>query len=198
MIKASSTLISMYNDNYDDTGIENCKKDVGKAVPVGVTVDGTWQKRFGFNSLLGVVFIISVDTGEVLDYEIKCKHCFECRSRSKWDKNSEKYQTWYNQHESECSVNHLKSSESMEKEAAIEMFLRSVDKRGLKYITYIGDGDSSSYGMVAQALKGKYSDQYVAVKEDCIGHTQKRMGSYIRILNLLGLYPRKTDFCWLP
>ena len=32
----------------------------------------------------------------------------------------------------------------MEKEAAIEMFLRSVDKRGLKYITYIGDGDSSS------------------------------------------------------
>ena len=192
MIKASSTLISMYNDNYDDTDIENCKKDVGKAVPVGVTVDGTWQKRFGFNSLLGVVFIISVDTGEVLDYEIKCKHCFECRSHS------EKYQTWYNQHENECSVNHLKSSESMEKEAAIEMFLRSVDKRGLKYITYIGDGDSSSYGMVAQALKGKYSDQYVAVKEDCIGHTQKRMGSYIRILNLLGLYPRKTDFCWLP
>ena len=56
MIKASSTLISMYTDNYDDTNIENCKKDVGKAVPVGVTVDGTWQKQCGFNSLLGVVF----------------------------------------------------------------------------------------------------------------------------------------------
>ena len=41
MIKASSTLIYMYNDNYDDRDIENCKKDVGKAVPVGVTVDGT-------------------------------------------------------------------------------------------------------------------------------------------------------------
>ena len=115
----------MYNNNYDDTDIENFKKDVGKAVPVGVTVDGTWQKRYGFNSLLGVVFIISVDNREVLDYKIKCKHCFECRSpRSQWDKNSEKYKTWYNQHESECSVNHLKSSESMEKEAAIEMFLR--------------------------------------------------------------------------
>ena len=88
MIKTSSTLISMYNDNYDDTDIENCKKDVGKAVPVGVTVDGTWQKRYGFNSLLGVVFIISVDTG---DYEIKCKHCLECTAHSKWDKNSEKY-----------------------------------------------------------------------------------------------------------
>ena len=129
MIKASSTLISMYNDNYDDTDIENCKKDVGKAVPVGVTVDGTWQKRYGFNSLLGVVIIISVDTGEVLDYEIKSKHCFEYRYPSKWDKNSEKYQTWYNQHESECSVNHLKSSESMEKVATMKMFLRSLEKK---------------------------------------------------------------------
>ena len=43
----------------------------------------------------------------------------------------------------------------MEKEAAIKMFLRSVEKRGSKYTTYIGDGDSSSYGMVAQALKEK-------------------------------------------
>ena len=63
----------------------------------------------------------------------------------------------------------------MEKEAAIEMFLRSVEKRGLKYTTYIGDGDSSSYGMVAKILKEKYSDQYVVVKEDCIGHIQKNI-----------------------
>ena len=68
----------------------------------------------------------------------------------------------------------------MEKEAAIEMFLRLVEKGGLKYTTYIGDGDSSSYGMVAQVLKEKYSDQYVVVKEDCIGHIQKRMGSSLR------------------
>ena len=60
------------------------------------------------------------------------------------------------------------------------MFLRSVEKGGLKYTTYIGDGDSSSYGMVAQVLKEKYSDQYVVVKEDCIGHIQKRMGSNLR------------------
>ena len=130
--------------------------------------------------VLFLSFHVVVDTGEVLDYEIKYKHCFKCRARSKWDKSSEKYQTWYNQHESECSVNHLKSSELMEKEAAIEMFLRSVEKRGLKYSTYIGDGDSSSYGMVAQVLKEKYSDQYVVVKKDCIGHTQKRMGSNLR------------------
>ena len=35
-----------------------------------------WQKRYDFCSLLGVTFIISVDTGEILDLEVKCKHCF--------------------------------------------------------------------------------------------------------------------------
>ena len=79
MIKASRTLIFMYTINYDNTDVEkdvkkNCKKDVEKAVPVGVAVDGTWQKRYGFNSLQRVVFIISIAIGEVLDYEIKCKH----------------------------------------------------------------------------------------------------------------------------
>ena len=60
------------------------------------------------------------------------------------------------------------------------MFLRSVEKRGLKYTTYIGDEDSSLHGMVAQVLKEKYPNQYVVVKEDCIEHIRKRMGSNLR------------------
>ena len=63
MIKTSSTMISMYNDNCDDADIENCKKDKGKAVPVGVTVDGTWQKRYGFSSLLGVFLSFQLTLG---------------------------------------------------------------------------------------------------------------------------------------
>ena len=70
------------------------KKDVKKYVLVAVTIDGAYKKRNGFNSLLGVVFIISVDTGEVLDFEIKCKHCFECRVCSKGDENSYRYKGW--------------------------------------------------------------------------------------------------------
>ena len=69
MIKASRTLIFMYTINYHNTDVEkdvkkNCKKDVEKAVPVGVAVDGTWQKRYGFNSLQRVVFIISIALGK--------------------------------------------------------------------------------------------------------------------------------------
>ena len=40
---------------------------------VSVSIDGTWQKRYGHSSLLGVVFILSTETGEVLDYEVKSK-----------------------------------------------------------------------------------------------------------------------------
>ena len=36
---------------------------------VAVSVDGTWQKR-GHSSRIGVVFILLIDTGEVLDYDI--------------------------------------------------------------------------------------------------------------------------------
>ena len=41
------------------------KSDEKKSIPVAVTIDGTLQKQYGFSSLLGVAFVISVDTGEV-------------------------------------------------------------------------------------------------------------------------------------
>jgi hypothetical protein len=36
---------------------------------VSLTVDGTSQKR-GYSSKIGVVFVISVEMGEILDYEV--------------------------------------------------------------------------------------------------------------------------------
>ncbi|CAH3152730.1 unnamed protein product [Pocillopora meandrina] len=46
-------------------------------VDAAVSFDGTWAKR-GFTSLTGVVFVISVDTGEVLDYHVLSKECRKC------------------------------------------------------------------------------------------------------------------------
>lgn len=154
--------------------------DADRCYHVSVTLDGTWQKRYGFNSLLGVVFLISVLTGEVLDYVVKSKVCFECKSRNNWDKASKRYTDWYETHQNSCTINHTTSAESMEKTAAVEMFNRSVDTRGLKYTTYIGDGDSSSFNVVREAMYTKYKDGYVVSKEDCVGHIQKRMGKGLR------------------
>ena len=41
---------------------------------IAVSVDGIWQKR-GHSSKTGIVFAMSVNTGEVLDYEVKTLHC---------------------------------------------------------------------------------------------------------------------------
>ena len=44
---------------------------------VAVTVGGTWQRR-SHCSKIRVVFVISVLTGEVLDYSVKSLYCREC------------------------------------------------------------------------------------------------------------------------
>ena len=56
---------------------------------VAVTVDGMWQKR-GHSSKIGVVFVISVDSGEILDYEIKSMFCHECKAHAQ-DQESDEY-----------------------------------------------------------------------------------------------------------
>lgn len=64
------------DDNFANSDIEKDK------FSVAVSVDGTWQKRYGYSSLHGVIFVIAMGTGEVLDYELKSKVCFERRHRS--------------------------------------------------------------------------------------------------------------------
>ena len=57
---------------------------------VVVTVDGKWQLR-GHCSKIGVVFVISVKTGEVLYHIIKRIFCHTCQKHSKDDKTSKQY-----------------------------------------------------------------------------------------------------------
>ena len=51
--------------------------DSGDVVDAAVSFDGTWAKR-GFTSLTGVVFVVSMNTGEVLDYHVLSKACQKC------------------------------------------------------------------------------------------------------------------------
>ena len=146
---------------------------------VAVTVDGTWQRR-GHSSKNGVVFVLSVRTGEVLDYVVKTKYCQRCVYHMKHNNNSQSYEEWMESHSKECSMNHIGPSDSMETEGAVEMFLRSIDTRSLRYATFVGDGDTDCFGNVAEACSKKYGDQYVVKKEECVGHIQKRLGTALR------------------
>ena len=46
---------------------------------IGVTVDGACQKT-RHSSKVGIASAISIDTGEVLDYDARCLLCYECTS----------------------------------------------------------------------------------------------------------------------
>ena len=50
-----------------------------QTIDVGVSVNGTWQRR-GFSSNNGVVTAISIDTGKVVAVEIMSKTCKGCNS----------------------------------------------------------------------------------------------------------------------
>ncbi|KAG8226315.1 hypothetical protein J437_LFUL018143 [Ladona fulva] len=66
----------------------------------------------------------------------------------------------------------------MEVDDIREMFRRSENLHGVKYVNYIGDGDSKTYkGVVTESPYGETID---IKKKECINHVEKRMGSKLR------------------
>ena len=81
---------------------------------VAVSIDGTWQRR-GHCSKNGVVFLISIIIGEVLDYEVRSLFCRTCEIyETKYNKESIDYKRFFEKHQFSCSVNHHGSSMSNE------------------------------------------------------------------------------------
>ena len=145
---------------------------------VAVTVDGTWQRR-GHCSKIGVVFVLSAVMGEVLDYEAKSLTCTQCVSH-KAAKTTEQFNQWYEEHKPTYEINHQGSSDSTESDGACEIFVQSLSKHGLKYTTFIGDGDTGCFGKVQRKLSEVYGLDYIVVKEECMDHVQKPMGYGLR------------------
>ncbi|XP_065680580.1 uncharacterized protein LOC136094527 [Hydra vulgaris] len=143
-------------------------------VDCDISLDGTWQKR-GYSSLNGVVSAISKDNKKVLDVHVMSKFCKSCAVWKK-KKNSLEYEHWKANHR--CDINHSKSSGAMESAGAIEIFHSSVEKYGLRYAHYIGDGDTASFNDVVQSKP--YGDELIPIKWECIGHIQKRLGARLR------------------
>ena len=148
---------------------------------IAVTVDGTWMKR-GFSSLHGIVFILSWQTGQVLDFHVMSKHCSSCQHwRAKRRANPvslEEFLAWKAAHQSDCTVNTASSAPGMETEGVRVLFGRS-QRSNLLYISYIGDGDSKGYQAVVDDKP--YGDIPIA-KEECVGHVAKRLGRRLREL----------------
>ena len=142
----------------------------------GVSVDCSWQKR-GFVFLNGCVSTISMNTGKVVDVEPMSRHCQGCEKHSNLDRNSIIYQNWREKHL--CKANIHGSAAAMEPEEASRIFAMSVEKHGMYYTKFYGDGDSKGF----HAVERIYEETGKPVQKlGCIGHVQRRMGTQLRKL----------------
>ena len=158
---------------FENSGAADCV-----ATDLSVSCDNTWMKR-GHTSLHGVSSVISVDTGKVLDVQVMSKHCTVCALHTP-DNNKNKEKDWCKDHSESCSRNYSGSSGGMEPAGMKLIFHRSVEKYGVRYTRYLGDGDSSAFKTVSESQP--YGDQCIIQKLECIGHIQKRMGGRLRRL----------------
>ena len=92
---------------------------------VAGSVDGTWQKR-GHSSKIGVVFVLSIRTGEVLVYEVLSHFCQECNSHDETNDTIE-YKKWKEKHAPLCHINHYGSSGDMECKGAIAILKEALN-----------------------------------------------------------------------
>ena len=155
----------------------------GKISSITISADGTWQKR-GFQSLNGAVTIIATDSRKCVDYKVKSKSLQKCKycEKSKHS-NFEQYEYLMAQHD--CQINHIGSSGKMESDAVVECFQESIHFNKLRYVVYIGDGDTKSHAEVRKSVP--YPGLIVG-KGECIGHVQKRVGSRLRKLKATHKY----------
>lgn len=163
---------------------EAAKKAVSEADGSGdiaVSYDGTWMRR-GFASLYGAFTVIAYDIGKVVDFEVLSKFCHKCTylagKKQKGEITDEEFEQQTAQHQ--CSVNTTVSAPAMESAAAKTLWARSVTNRHLQYTTYIGDGDTKSFKAVRDSAP--YGLDVPIIKEECVGHVQKRVGTSLRKL----------------
>ena len=78
----------------------------------------------------------------------------------------------------------------MESDSVIYLYEKSAQRGDIRYIPFIGDGDSSSYSNVEK--NRPYGPLVNIGKQECVNHVTKRMGTNLR--NLLKEYKGKIIF----
>ena len=158
------------------------RKDKEEPRDIAVSTDDTWMRR-GYSSLYGVQTVIAWDTHQVLDVEVLSKHCPTCSSWSSRKASGRvtdaQYEQWQVNHAANCMISTDVSAPAMESTAVVSLWSRSEERNGLRYVSYIGDGDSKEFKNVVDSRP--YGDTAVS-KEECIGHVQKQIGKGMRDL----------------
>ena len=94
-------------------------------------------------------------------------------------KNPTAYAEWKNAHI--CRYNYKGSAGGMEAEGAKRVFEHSIKKHKLRYVEFVGDGDTKCYVNVKDIYPGNEIK-----KLECVIHYQKRVGTRLQNLKKKG------------
>ena len=168
----SEVSVKAIASEYAKLGVD---PDENGVLDIGVSYDGSWQKR-GHSSHNGMASVIDMVTGLPIDYEVLSNFCLKCKVAESKDPSNE----WKENHAKNCPKNFEGTSNAMEVECAKRLWGRSIEKYKLRYTVMLSDGDSKSYDAVSSAEV--YGKDKKITKEDCINHVSKRMGTALKKL----------------
>ena len=129
------------------------RKDVpeDQVLDITVTCDGTLARR-GFQSLYGIVVVVSWKSEKVLDVEVLSKHCQACATHHEMNTSSDEILDWWEGHQASCKVNYYGSSSVIESTGVLAIWKWSVSKNMLRYTQMISDGDSKIFKLLSDQL----------------------------------------------
>ena len=158
---------ALFEDSMKEAGNEERSIAIAngryhQGVPaITVIIDGGWSKRshkHSYNAKSGVGIIIGKETKKILYLGVRNKYCSACNKAAggippKHD----------------CFKNWSESSSAMETDIILKRFLTSEQQHGLRYIEFIGDGDSSVFPTL---VSGVSYGPYIK-KLECANHAVK-------------------------
>jgi len=140
--------------------IDNCYHKPDHIPAVAVIVDGGWSKRahrHSYNAKSGVAVIIGKATGKILHMGVRNKYCYICSRHPEQPPPHKCFHNWE------------ESSSAMESDIIVEGFKISEEKHGIRYTSFIGDGDSSVHSSLVAAVEWGCS----ITKIECANHSLK-------------------------
>ena len=158
-------------------------QDDGSVLDIAVTFDGSWHTK-GHDSNVGLGAIIDELTGLVIDLNVTSKFCQVCSNQEILkETDPDKYKTENKAHvdSGKCEINFTGTSGSMEVYNGRQLWNRSLQQHKLRYVTFIGDGDSKLYNQLSKDKP--YGEDCPVVKEECINHVSKRLGTALRSIS---------------
>ena len=131
---------------------------------ITVVVDAGWSKRshkHSYNAKSGVGVIFGAATKKLLFIGVRNKYCSVCAVSEHHNLPTPSHQ---------CFKNWSGSSCAMEADIILEGFRMSEGIHGLRYLWFIGDGDSSVYNSL---ITGVPTYGYAITKVECVNHAVK-------------------------